>query len=368
MAQTTIRKLRAENFRNLLPEVVDFTTGINCVFGPNGNGKTNLLEAVYYLTNRKSFRKNTGFAQLLNIEGESQEITLSAVFEDPVGRALPLSGRISQDTEEWWLENRLEKPKIAVESVFVNPFDSYLFHTSGSFRRQWLDSHLGQLDKEYRTAFNRFTKSLRFRNSLLSMGLSSQNKMQLMALDEQFAEQSAFLTARRLEWLEKLNQFITPTFKAIFAENHDLSLDTEGKFRNWDQRRIYDFYRQTENNDFAAGHTTSGIHRDDLLFSFDGLNSFDFCSLGQQKASFLSLMFAFIELFGYKFTFYPIVLIDDVSGELDSTRWKNLIHYLREKTFQVLITTANENFRMELEKIPHAHRVFMVQGRPQTHG
>lgn len=348
--------------------MVNFVPGLNCIFGSNGNGKTNLLEAVNYLTNRKSFRKNTGFPQLLNIEGEKPEIILSAVFETEDGQSLPLSGKINEEQEEWWLENRPEKPKIAVESVFVNPFDSYSFHTSASFRRQWLDSHVGLLDKEYRTLHNRFVKSLRFRNSLLGMGASSQNKMQLMALDEQFAEQSAFLTKRRLEWLIKLNEFITPTFRAIFAENHELFLDLEGKFKGWDAKRIYDFYRQTENNDFAAGHTTSGIHRDDCLFSFDGLNSFEFCSLGQQKMSFLSLMFAFIELFRYKFTFYPIVLIDDVSGELDSTRWKNLIHYLRDKTFQALITTANENFRMELEKIPHAHRIFMEHGRPVTQG
>ena len=368
MSGLGLRKIRTENFRNLTSDIFEFVPGINCIFGSNGNGKTNLLEAVHFLINRKSFRKNTDFPQMLNIEGSQTEVTFSAVFERELGDLVSVSGKLHEMDQEWWLDNRPEKPKLASAAVFVNPFDSYLFHTSATFRRQWLDAHLSQLDVEYKKTLSRFQKSLRQRNALLAMGMSSQNKLQLMALDEQFSEQSNWLVTRREEWLSQLNQFITPTFREIFAETHELIIDIESKFRGWSAKRIYDHYRNTENTDFAARHTTSGIHRDDCLFSFDGLNSFEFCSLGQQKASFLSLMFAFIELFRYKLTFYPIVLIDDVSGELDSTRWKNLIHYLREKTFQVLITTANENFRMELEKIPHARRIFMEHGRPVSQG
>jgi len=367
MSGLKIVRLRVENFRNLTPDVFEFIPGINCIFGPNGNGKTNLLEAVYYLTNRKSFRKNTGFPQLLSIEGAKPEILLSAAFGDETVLH-SLSGRIHSEDEEWWLNNQPEKPRLGVEAVFVNPFDSYSFHTSSSFRRQWLDSHLGQLDSEYKSALNKFQKAMRFRNSLLSQGPNSQTKLQLMSLDENFAQLSAFLTLKRVDWLARLTEYITPTFREIFAETHELRIELETKFRGWDAKRIFDHYRLTESDDFESRHTSSGVHRDDCLFFFDGLNSFEFCSLGQQKMSFLSLLFAFIELFRYKFGFYPIVLIDDVSGELDGERWKNLNHYLREKSFQVLITTANENFRIELEKIPHARRIFMEHGRPVSQG
>jgi DNA replication and repair protein RecF len=108
--------------------------------------------------------------------------------------------------------------------------------------------------------------------------------------------------------------------------------------------------------------THYGIHRDDYVFHFDGFNSFEYCSLGQQKMSFLSLIFAYIELFRYKYTSYPIVLIDDVSGELDSRRWKNLITYLKDKKFQVMITTANENFRKELESIEESTKFYIENG------
>lgn len=362
-----IQRLRVENFRNLSSDVIEFVPAINCIFGPNGNGKTNLLEAIYYTTNRKSFRKNTSFPQLLNIEGSLAEVTISTTFQDEEDLH-SLSGKINLENEQWWLDNKPEKPKLKVQSVFINPFDSYSFHTSASFRRLWIDNHLGQIDKEYKQTLAKFQKTLRFRNSLLTMGHNSQNKAQLMALDEGFSDLSEKLITMRQSWLSKLTEYITPAFKEVFADSHELRIELQTKFNAMSALEIFNHYRLTEKNDFDARHTTSGVHRDDCMFYFDGLNSFEFCSLGQQKMSFLSLLFAFIELFRYKLGFYPIVLIDDVSGELDGQRWKNLIQYLTQKSFQVLITTANENFRLELEQIPHARKIFIEHGRPVSQG
>lgn len=361
-----IKKLQAQNFRNLKNDIFDFSSSINCILGQNGNGKTNLLEAIYLLTNKKSFRKNTDFSQMINIEGASPELILQSVFTNETD-LLPYSLRMTDSSEERFLLNKPEKTKTPASSVFINPFDAYHFHTSGSFRRQWVDSHLSLGDKEYRQVLTRFQKSIKFRNSLLGF----QNKStpsQLRAIDEQISEYSAFITERRLDFLKTLNEFITPTFKAIFSEDHALELTLDSVFVHWDKKRIFDFYRHQENVDLKAGLTQVGIHRDDFIFNFDGLNAFEFCSLGQQKMAFLSLIFAYIELFRYKFTSYPIVLIDDVSGELDSQRWKNLIQYLETKNFQVLITTANENFGKELEKIPASKKFYIEHGTLTNHG
>jgi DNA replication and repair protein RecF len=202
---------------------------------------------------------------------------------------------------------------------------------------------------------------MRFRNSVLGLG-GKNTTTQLKAIDEQVAEYSSLITQKRVQFLKELNEHITPTFKAIFSEEHRLELDLDSMFVQWDQQKIYDFYRHQEAIDIKAHITQIGIHRDDFIFNFDGLNAFEFCSLGQQKMAFLSLIFAYIELFRYKFTSYPIVLIDDVSGELDSQRWKNLIQYLETKSFQVLITTANENFGKELEKIPNSKKFLIEHG------
>jgi DNA replication and repair protein RecF len=356
-----VKKLQPQNFRNLASEVFEFVPGINCIFGNNGNGKTNLLEAIYLLTNKKSFRKNTGYPQMINIEGGKPEIILQSVFEDD-HQLSSYSLRMSEGLDERFLNNQPTKGKAPVSSVFINPFDSYSFHTSSTFRRQWFDTHLSLMDDEYKKTLSRFQKAMRFRNSVLATGGRAAGA-QLQAIDEQIAEQSSIITNKRFKSAQALNQLIAPSFKAIFAEEHSLNLEVDSLFLHWEAKRIFDFYRHQQNFDLKAGVTQVGIHRDDFIFSFDGLNAFEFCSLGQQKMAFLSLIFAYIELFRYKFNSYPIVLIDDVSGELDSQRWKNLIQYLETKKFQVLITTANENFRQELEKIPGSQKIFIEHGK-----
>jgi DNA replication and repair protein RecF len=356
-----IRKLQAQNFRNLSTDIFSFSEGINCILGKNGNGKTNLLESIHVLTNKKSFRKNTAYPQMINIEGDNPELIIQSVFINDESM-IPYSIRITDDGEERFLNNVLEKSKTPSTSVFVNPFDSYSFHTSSSFRRTWFDSHLGLMDREFKQVLGRFQKAMRFRNSLLAFGggtLSSQ----LRAIDEQIAEYSALITTKRYQFLEQLNVHIAPTFKEIFSEDHRLELNLESLFTNWNAARIFDYYRYQEMADIKAQITQVGIQRDDYIFNFDGLNAFEFCSLGQQKMAFLSLIFAYIELFRYKFTSYPIVLIDDVSGELDGQRWKNLIQYLEQKSFQVFITTANEGFGKELEKIPNSRKFFIENGK-----
>ncbi len=357
-----IKKLQPQNFRNLGNQVFDFVPGINCIFGQNGNGKTNLLEAVYLLTNKKSFRKNTAFPQMINIEGGSPEIIIQSAFEDEDKKELlAYSLRLHDDYEERFLNNVPEKSKTPTSSVFINPFDSYSFHTSSTFRRHWMDSHLSLMDSDYRKTLGKFQKSMRFRNSVLGIGGKTASN-QLKAIDEQVAEYSAIITDKRHQFIQGLNEQITSTFKAVFAEEHFLKLDLDSVFTHWDAKKIFDFYRHQESTDLKAHLTQVGVHRDDFIFSFDGLNAFEFCSLGQQKMAFLSLIFAYIELFRYKFTSYPIVLIDDVSGELDSQRWKNLISYLETKKFQVLITTANENFGKELERIPNSKKFLIAHG------
>lgn len=355
-----IKKLQPQNFRNLSSSVFEFNSGINCIFGQNGNGKTNLLEAVHLLTNKKSFRKNTSFPQMIDIEGGQPQIILQSVFAND-DDLLSYSLRMSEELEERFLNSSPAKGKTPSTSVFINPFDSYSFHTSSTFRRQWMDSHISLMDKEYKQVLGRFQKAMKFRNSVLGMG-GRNASTQLKAIDEQIADYSALLTNKRYDFLNELNKFITPTFRAIFSEENTLQMDLDSMFVHWDAKKIFDFYRHQESADIKAQITQVGIHRDDFIFSFNGLNAFEFCSLGQQKMAFLSLIFAYIELFRYKFSSYPIVLIDDVSGELDSLRWKNLIEYLETKNFQVLITTANENFGKELERIPNSKKFFIEHG------
>lgn len=356
-----IKKIQTINFRNLEPEVVSFGTGINCIMGKNGHGKTNILEAVYFSATKKSFRKNTGFPQILSIDGEKPEIIISCLFEDKNKKPLNLSAKLESEKVGWSINGKIVKKRPQIPIVFINPFDSYSFHRTSAFRRNWFDTYIGQMDSTYRGHLFKYQSSLRFRNNLLARK-PRDFQGQLSAIDEECAKYALSLTHRRLLFLKELEQVLTETFQQIFSADHQLKIMLDSKMIGKDAHYYQELMRQNFKKDSERGHTNYGVHKDDYVFYFDGMNSFEFCSLGQQKMSYLGLLFAYIELFGYKFDSYPIVLIDDVSGELDKTRWMLLVEYLEKRKFQVLITTANESFKKELEKIHDAKKIHVNSG------
>jgi DNA replication and repair protein RecF len=362
MMNQKVLRLQVTNFRNIQSIPLEFSKKINCIFGNNGNGKTNLLEAIYYLGHKKSFKKNAKFPQFLSMDCEKGEILFSSIFE--TDREYFYSGKIYEDKSEWYLDNSSYKKSINLKPIFINPFDSYQFHNTASFRRKLVDQLIGILDPNYKKQLSKYQNTLKQRNFLL-MAKPSMYREQLEALDEQFISYSVYLIGERLKFLKEIKQFCSKTFQEIFSENHELELKLDTKFI-YNPDEIKQKIITQRDKDIMIGQTSYGVHRDDYIFFFNGLNSYDYCSLGQQKMSFLSLLFAYIELFRYKSMSYPIVLIDDVSGELDSLRWRNLISYLDKKDFQVFITTANENFKDELLKLHEAKKFLLSEGDIET--
>ncbi len=360
METALLKKIQVNNFRNLSNDIVEFSDKINCIFGENGNGKTNLLEAIYFLSNKKSFKKNTGFPQLLSMDCEKPEIIFNSLIQVNNENST-LTSKLLPDSTEWYLNNKKIKSVAGFSSVFINPFDSFQFHSTASFRRNWVDTYLSMLDANYKKTLSNYNKLLRNRNTLLKKRPNDYLN-QYSATNNTFAELSHFIVNRREIFFEEIRNYCSQTFKDIFAQKHDLQIVQNSKFLTKSVKEIENYFIENQQKDSIIGHIHYGVHRDDYNFIFDGINSFEYCSLGQQKMSYLSLIFAYIELFRYKYNLYPIVLIDDVSGELDNVRWHNLISYLKRKNFQVMITTANESFKEELELIKDAKKVYVKSG------
>jgi DNA replication and repair protein RecF len=341
-----IYKIHTKNFRNL-NSTYEFSPNINCIFGFNGTGKTNLLESVYYLIKKKSFRKNTDFAQILSIDANKPEIIFQSLIKSDE-EIYTYSGKLLNDSEEWYLNNEINTKKISLSLFMVNPHDSNMFHIDSTFRRDFINNLFGNLNKEFKTKYKNYQSYIRMRNKLLSE--ENSDLIQIKSLDNVIIPLSFELIKLKTELIKKINSEITDIFQNIFSERHILELELKSDFKDKSLEEINASFSTRLDKDKIIGHTTHGIHRDDILFKFDGFNGFDFCSLGQQKMSFFALIFSFIELQYKMLGEYPIILLDDVSGELDSLRWKNLIEYLSRKNFQVLITTANDAFRNELSK------------------
>lgn len=365
MESLKLSRFHIQNFRNIDGSVFSFSKGINCIFGKNGNGKTNLLEAIYLVINKKSFRKNVSFPHYLSLDGEKPEILFSTEFVSGEDQVL-LSGKILGQGKKNWQTSLKGTKELGSHAVFVNPFDSYSFFNSSSERRKWIDHHLSALSKEYKKILTRHDRLVRQRNKLLSFKMRDQ-LMMLDILDKELAQLIVDGTTQRKTFLRELEQYSPKYFEEIFQKDHSLKIEVQGHGVLGSSDEVYDAILSNRQKDLDSRSSSIGLHRQKIELFLDDFDVVQYASLGQQKMAYLSLLFAYIELFRYKFRSYPIVLIDDVSGELDQLRWGRLVNFLKESKFQVFITTANDGFRAELEKIPEAKKYFVSNGAFETY-
>lgn len=342
-----VERLRVENFRNLPDAIFEFDKGINCLYGQNGIGKTNILEALYFLINRKSFRKKVSFPQLLSVECEKPEIFFQAVAHLNA-RPEQFSGKLSEQGAAWFFNNKPEKKRPQKRCFIINPFDSYSFHSQSSYRRAWIESHFARISGSYQKLLSRFNKFLKIRNALLSS--YPINETQLISLDKEFCETIYALMENKKKLIALINEELPEIFAKIFHQSDELQLELSSIFSNKTVTELIEYYQKQRSEDKQARLTKNSPHLDDYVLKFNGFDSKVFCSMGQQKLAFLALFFRFLEVFEKNVEMASIALIDDVSGELDSLRLKNLIDYLQACNRQILITTANDGLRNSLEK------------------
>lgn len=340
-----IRTLQAQGFRNLGGAPVEFSGGVNCIFGPNGSGKTNLLEAVHFLGRGRSFRKNAGFPQVVSLGGEATDVIVHSLVEGGGGSALSM--RADRDGVRWGLDGRSlpRRPRV-LEVAFAGAADHHLFHGSPGFRREWMDRAASALDPSHGALLGRYRRSLAQRNRLLSARPPG-FRAQVAAVDEGLVPAGLGLARSRAAFVRAAAPLLAGAFSGIFSGGLPLSLGLDSPWSRMDEGGALAALGRAAPRDEGAGFTTGGPHRDDYPLFLDGVPWTDHCSLGQQKMAFLSLLFACAGLFRYKCSLSPVLLIDDVSGELDRARWRRLVRHLGGSGCQALVTTANDAFREE---------------------
>ncbi|MCB0753700.1 MAG: DNA replication/repair protein RecF, partial [Ignavibacteriae bacterium] len=266
MSEIFLHKIQVKNFRNLQEQTINIKEGINCIFGKNGNGKTNILEAIYYLNNKKSFRKNTSFPQLLSVDCDKPEIIFNSIYKKKSG-TFTYTGKISNKSHSWFKDNRPTKNKTGLLCEFINPFDSFSFHTVPAFRRNWVDQHLAKISKNYKMVLNKYQRIIRQRNVLLSKK-NSNCISQIEALDEIISELTIIIIKERKEFFKEIEQYCTATFKNIFDVHHTVILEMKSKFENFSVNNVQKYFNETRQLDIEAGITRYGVHKDDFIFFF----------------------------------------------------------------------------------------------------
>ena len=335
-----LEKIVISDFRNIELQELEFSPNINCISGNNGEGKTNLLDAIYYLSMTKSaFATSDRF----NFRHGTDEFSLSGSYRMENGLSSRFSMRMTSKGEK--KVKRDEKPYGRVSEhigvlpvVMISPADISLVSDSGEERRRFVNAVLSQMDREYMTAMQQYNRLLLQRNKMLKD--MSPDRSLLEVIDMRMAALADPVHRARRKFVEDLNPVVSEYYKALSggSEQVNIEYDSELSKASLDQLLAASYEK-----DCALRYTTAGLQRDDFLFSMDGWPIRRHGSQGQQKSFLVSLKFAQYEIMKREYGFAPLLLLDDVFDKLDMGRISNLLQMVSGSDFgQIFITDSNK--------------------------
>lgn len=355
-----LKELRLTNFRNYDTASVTWSPGVNMIRGNNAQGKTNLLEAIAFISTFRSFRRSSA-TEMIKKERDFFLIrsSFSSSFIDHT-----MNVAYSREKKYKVRLDGVEKKKISslvgfLNAVVFSPDDLFLMKGHPEDRRRFLDGEIIQTAPESHVIFSRYQKALRQRNSLLKNNTYAQCKDVLSAYDLQLAENGTMILIRRKEVLDRLQPLVRLAHRRITGGNEELFLTYEGglpelfekKYTFDDWKNIFlDELKKNREQDFFRGSTTFGPHRDDIHFFINGDDIRKFGSQGQQRTASLALKIGELELMKGQRGEYPILLLDDVLSELDDKRREALISVINGKVQTFVSDTGSEKiFRDAVE-------------------
>lgn len=362
--------LRLRHFRNIESAFIQPHRRFNIFAGDNGQGKTNLLEAIYLLSAVKSFRPQQTNASLIQF-GQSDSTLEARVDRGGHERIIRLD--ISEQGKRIFLnENAVRNLSDffgTVNVVIFGPEDIVILKGGPSERRRFIDRAIFNAHPAFATETQHYEEVLKHRNALLKEQQIDQAL--LSVYDEQLIQYGARIVQRRLDFIRHFRPVLRRIFKAIFHEDFEAEIAYDMKWSEQIQaptreledssqieRALAEGLRQTSRDERDRGYTLIGPHRDDLSAALNGRDVKTYASQGQHRAFVLAMKIAEISYLEERYHFAPILLLDDVSSELDRERNRFLFDFLRERAEgQVFITTTHRDFILLDEDV----RVFHVE-------
>ncbi len=339
-----LRALRVRGFRNL--GAVDLQPGpaFNIISGDNGAGKSNLLEAIYYLASLRSFRgaKNEDL-----IGAESEEAHLQSSWSGPVGLDDKLDvslqrGRSRQAKKNGKRPRKNTEWLQTIPRVIFHPGHLEISMGAAGARRAFLDTTLEQLDPAYASALADYQKAIRSRNRLLKQ--DGVDVRAVTAYDEVLATRGAVIGRARAAYIDELRTWAERAFARVTDGQLPLSIRYEPRV-DPSEETLVRALRESFSKDRARGFTAEGPHADELALDARPDRSARFyASQGQHRAIVLALKIAELEYLSEHLGRVPVLLFDDVSSELDRTRNTLLFEVLAELGGQVFLTTTHADY------------------------
>lgn len=357
-----LKNLTIKNFRNYESQSVAFWDKINVFEGKNASGKTNLLEAVYLLGVGKSPRAAND-RELIKFGTEQAYIkaTVQKKYRTHNIEILitPKGKKIAIDS----LPVRKLTDLVGVLNVvYFSPDELKFIKETPAERRRFLDISLSQQSAAYFRALIRYNRILAQRNKLLKEQRDNRALPQMLSVwDIQLAEYGAMLTARRAEYVQKLNRAANLVHSDISGGREGLQMEYENAVGETEAQdfsaMLLKKYAQSMEKDRALMYTTVGPHRDDLKIALNEVDVRKYGSQGQQRTAALSVKLAELDLFLEETGESPVLLLDDVLSELDKARREKLIE--RSQSVQTLITCTEFNEKTH----DYVKRLKIAEGR-----
>jgi DNA replication and repair protein RecF len=342
-----ITQLRAQYFRNLDISEVQISKGVTIIHGNNAQGKTNLLEAVYFCALGRPLRgANSRDFVPVGIAGKEVNFAhVNAQFCDDNEKSFSyqVDARIVEHNGKFVKAISIDNIPIKntrelfgrVPVVSFSPEDLQLIKAGPGARRRFVDIELCQLSKVYYNDLQTYTQALHQRNHLLKLiKRDTQRESELDVWDEQLSAAAVRVMHTRSVFIKDLAQKAQDIYAQIAQKKEVLTIEYEPCAQ--DEQSFQQMLKKTRTRDIALGTTGSGTHREDIYFGLKGRSARSFGSQGQQRSAALAVKLAEIALIHEKLKTLPILLLDDVFSELDTDRRKYLLEHL--KSSQVIIT------------------------------
>ncbi len=347
------------NYKNIRQAELHFSPNVNCFLGNNGMGKTNLLDAIYYLSFCKSFTLLSDSQNMLHGEDffmlQGLYSDQGAPFELYCGMRRRQKKQFKRDKKEY---DRLSDHIGFVPLVMVSPEDGELIRGGSEERRKFLDLVISQSNKGYLNTLIRYNKALQQRNALLKQSVGDPTLYEIWEGQMHLAGSEIYRERRRF-----VEAFI-PVFQEFYRA---ISSDSEVAGLNYtshcEEGELEVLLRNSRERDMILGYTTRGIHRDDVEMTLDSYPMRRLGSQGQNKTYLIALKLAQFDFLCQSGTTTPLLLLDDIFDKLDATRVEEIIKLVSSNQFgQIFITDTNRKYLDEIiGRTSHNFRLFNVE-------
>lgn len=348
--------LRLRDFRNYARLDAEFSPGLHLFLGNNAQGKTNILEAIYLLATLRSFRGVAG-AQMVRHQQTGYFIGAQVTAQASHEIKVYWSTRARQLTLDGQPVRRIADYLGVFRAVVFCSEDTQLVKGPASRRRRFLDLILTQTQPAYLTLLQRYTRAVRSRNALLKQ--RNPDQYALEGFSAEVVKMGRQIIERRQAILPSILPLILDSYKRVASAAEELRVDYQPSVREDFQREL----DQSRPRERTMRTTLVGPHRDELLLTLDSKGASQFASEGQKRSIAIALKLAQAEFLMAHFGAPPVLLIDDVMGELDARRrsaFLPLLQRAHRSSSQVFMTCTEENWPRELAR--QARRYFVTSG------